>query len=175
MLTTLLLFSLLFALTSSYSPKECNATYYRLDLLRENSTSFLVHGLWIEQCAQCKQCGYPSMCARCQFNIYTLKPLFNALRANWFPGVDPRNNSLLMHEWCKHGTCTNMTQLDYFNKTLALYTELKQRDLLSLCDLSQNECSFSVDANFTIANETASFMQKTTFSTRRQSYKLDMP
>ena len=142
-----------------YSPTTCTAKYYRLSLLKKNDT-FLIHGLWIEQCEECPTCGYPSFCeSACKFNISKLAPIYDRIQENWFPGENPLNNSLLSHEWCKHGSCTNMTELAYFNMTLGLYDELVANDLLSLCN-QRSKGYFIVNQNFTITNTTMDLSKK---------------
>jgi ribonuclease I len=137
-----------------YSPDQCDPNYYRFSLLKKNST-FLIHGLWIEQCSECPSCGYPSACdPNCDFNVSKLAPLFTRLHQSWFPGGDPTKSSILPHEWCKHGTCTNFSEIDYFNKSLNIYQELLDKDLLSLCNYHSSECFFVLNKNFTIRNAT---------------------
>ena len=140
-----------------YSPNDCDPDYYRFSLLKKNSTTFLIHGLWIEECSQCPDCGYPSSCnPNCQFNVTKLSPIYNRLQRFWFPADDPRNNTLLSHEWCKHGTCTNKTEL---NISIIHSTSMRsclRKDLLSLCNYHTKECYFILDKNFTITNSTKS-------------------
>lgn len=137
-----------------YSPDQCDPEYYRFSLLKKNST-FLIHGLWIEQCAQCLRCGYPSSCdPNCDFNITELGPIWNDLHQYWYGGNDPSKNTLLPHEWCKHGTCTNLTELSYFNRSLNIYKQILDGDLLSLCNYHSNECYFILDKNLSITNST---------------------
>lgn len=90
----------------AYSPVHCTPSFYRFSLLRENTSTFWqVHGLWIEQCDECHLCGCPTDClAPCAFNASKLTPLRVVLQRFWFPGVDLRKNTLIAHEWCKHGT-----------------------------------------------------------------------
>jgi hypothetical protein len=155
----------------SYSPANCTPTYYRLSmLLDKQQRKFLVHGLWIEQCAECMDCGYPSFCGKPNYNVTTLEPLFDALEKQWYPGDVPATaNDLLFHEWSKHGTCfsllgkslgkTNLKSslsllgkslplFNYFNTTLTLYEEAQESGLLSTCDYTQSECYLLLDDNF---------------------------
>ena len=92
--------------------------------------------------------------------ILANSPIYDRIQENWFPGENPLNNSLLSHEWCKHGSCTNMTELAYFNMTLGLYDELVANDLLSLCNQRSKECYFIVNQNFTITNTTMDLSKK---------------
>jgi hypothetical protein len=138
-----------------YAPTRCTPSYYRFSLLK-HASRFLIHGLWIEECSECATCGYPSGCggAHCALNVSSLRPLFTQLHANWYPACPAENNSLLTHEWCKHGTCTNQTALEYFNTSLTLYGALLRRGMFADCDPTSKECYFVVDGNLTIANNT---------------------
>jgi ribonuclease I len=130
----------LLPLLLAFSPPVCTPTYYRFDLLRQHET-FLIHGLWIEQCKECLSCGYPSYCPQstcdiandCHFNISELAPIKDELDKYWFNGTN-----LLQHEYCKHGTCTNLTEYEYFATALKIYKTLD----LDKCDYSKKECWF---------------------------------
>jgi ribonuclease I len=126
-----------------YSPDTCDPIYYRFSLLKKNNT-FLIHGLWPQSCFDCSDCGFPSFCHKCSFNIGNLEPLFPRLQKDWFPGGDPRHNGLLTHEWCKHGTCTNMTDIKYFNTSLNIYDMLISKGLIQTCS---DTCYFNLDHN----------------------------
>lgn len=137
----------------NYSPKICNPTYYRLSLLKLNNT-FLIHGLWIEQCSECISCGYPTSCNNIKFNISELIPIFSNLKKFWYPAINPNLNDLIIHEWEKHGTCTNMSELNYFNTTIYLYKTLLNRKMLSNCDYNDDQCYFILYPNLTFSNST---------------------
>lgn len=147
-----------------YSPSTCTPDYYRFSLLKNNNT-FLIHGLWVEECAECPTCGYPSFCNQnnpnnqshviCNFDYRKVQPLWSSLQNLWYPGnQSAKNNKLLAHEWCKHGVCTNLTELQYFNTSLSLYKILVNDGLLDLCDYGKEECYFVVDKDFYIKNHT---------------------
>lgn len=131
-------------LLSTYSPKNCTPDYYRFSLLKSGN-EWLIHGLWIEQCNACGvTCGYPTFCNNIPFNISDLTPLFTPLSKNWYPGGDPNKNTLLSHEWSKHGTCfDNWTQYQYFNTSLGIYDQIIDNNLLSTCNKSS--CYFLLD------------------------------
>lgn len=142
-----------------YSPTKCDPNYYRFSLLMSNDT-FLIHGLWVEQCAQCPSCGYPSFCNTSgTFDYRSIQSLLPALQTQWYPGtsIPVKNNKILAHEWCKHGTCTNMTEFQYFNTSLAIYEKLVDSSLLKLCNrIPSNECYFILDKDLKITNTTLS-------------------
>ena len=103
--------------SNSYTPSYCTPTSWRLDMLRQ--TEWKVHGLWVERCAECETCGYPTACKACNFNISSLAPILPEIKRFWFNTGNL--SSFLQHEYCKHGTCTNYTEIDYFNTTLSIY------------------------------------------------------
>jgi hypothetical protein len=137
-----------------YSPKVCTPDYYLFSLLKSNDT-FLIHGLWVEECNECPTCGYPTFCnvvnSNCTFNITSLKSLINQLDKLWYPGNNINKiDQLLTHEWCKHGLCTNFTEFQYFNKSLSIYDRIVNQGYLDSCDYNQEECGFKLDINFRI-------------------------
>lgn len=134
-----------------YTNKNCTPSLYQISLLRQilppirtKVPRYLLHGLWVEKCSQCPACGFPTFCRNIKFNYTLLRPLYNILQRDWYPGnMDPKKNNLLRHEWNKHGTCTKFTQLQYFNQTLIVYNKLFQSGLISKCyEMEKNECSF---------------------------------
>uniref|UniRef100_A0A6C0JUR8 Uncharacterized protein n=1 Tax=viral metagenome TaxID=1070528 RepID=A0A6C0JUR8_9ZZZZ len=128
---------------TSYTPSYCTPTLWRLDMLSQYNTSFQqvwkVHGLWVERCAECESCGYPSDCKTCNFNISLLAPILPEIKRFWFT---PGNLSdFLQHEYCKHGTCTNYTEIEYFNTTLSIYHNVVSRcDESSFPNKTSREC-----------------------------------
>jgi len=150
------MFLLLAALSTTYSPTICDPVYYRMSLLKYNNT-FLIHGLWIEECAQCADCGYPTSCNNnCVIDFSAMFPLWKQLQQYWYPGPNMpiQNNKLLQHEICKHGSCFNGTQYEYMNRTLWIYDEIKQRGLMNLCNYKEKACFFILDKNFQVTNNT---------------------
>ena len=139
-----ILFSLIFA----YSPPICTPNYYRLALLPIDHTQWLIHGLWIEQCKECSSCSYPTECQKENYNVTLLRPIYKQLFEEWYPGGNPEQNKLLFHEWTKHGTCFNTSQLEYFNKTIFLFDTIVAKYGLENC--SGHECHFTLDKNFSV-------------------------
>ncbi|MBZ0216193.1 MAG: ribonuclease T2 [Fimbriimonadaceae bacterium] len=101
------------ALTLSWSP-----TYCASDAGRNNHQqcspgrrfAFVVHGLW----PQYEQ-GWP---AHCGGNGYVSDRLIDAMR-----DVMP-SKGLIIHQWRKHGTCSGLSQRDYFALTRRLFERI---------------------------------------------------
>lgn len=85
-------------------------------------THFTIHGLWPQYVAG----GYPSYCTNETFNSTIIESSIGmeTLEEYW-PNVqeDPKSanyTSFWSHEWSKHGTCTGLSQYDYFNSAINL-------------------------------------------------------
>jgi ribonuclease T2 len=82
---------------------------------------FTLHGLWPQYSAG----GYPQSCTTEAFNTSIPNAVgYNDMITYW-PNVkvaesDPTYDSFWEHEWSKHGTCSGLSQYDYFSKTLSL-------------------------------------------------------
>jgi ribonuclease I len=74
--------------------------------LKDSQPVFRIHGLWPSR----------EYCAGSSLNSTEIAPLMPWLQEYW-----SHNVSFLEHEWSKHGTCTSLTQYDYFRNALALY------------------------------------------------------
>jgi ribonuclease T2 len=44
---------------------------------------------------------------------------------------DPQYDSFWIHEWSKHGTCSGLTQLQYFNETIQLTQQIPTPSILT--------------------------------------------
>jgi len=115
-----------------YHPPYCNPTTFIFALLwldGDNNGEWRIHGLWPETCERCPNCGYPSYCRKVYFNRSTIDDLIPKIKHRWFP-----SRNLIEHEWLKHGSCTaNVTEFEYFNKTLSLW------DCISIKDECSND------------------------------------
>ena len=84
------------------------------------SNHFTIHGLW----PQFTSGGYPSFCTTEAFNSKVTTTIGDDMYTYW-PNIqssfdDPSYSSFWEHEWTKHGTCTGLSQVDYFQSTLSL-------------------------------------------------------
>jgi len=90
-----------FLLSLSWSPSYC-LTHDEDRAQCSKGYGFVLHGLW----PQNFDGGYPENCA----NDAPLSAAAEARGATLFPS--PR---LLQHEWQRHGSCSGLSALDYFN------------------------------------------------------------
>ena len=82
---------------------------------------FVIHGLW----PQYSSGGYPSDCTSESFDETVINEIGLEDMNHYWPNVkseptDADYDSFWQHEWTKHGTCSPLSQLDYFNTTLTL-------------------------------------------------------
>lgn len=107
---------------------------YQPEFCRENDERFVgchdpeeawkgqltIHGLWPNR----NSGTWPSTCSDEKFDISILQDLSDDLSLNW-PNVksspdSPGHESFWSHEWSKHGTCSGLSQWDYFRTALDL-------------------------------------------------------
>ncbi len=119
-----------------YHPPFCEPTSFIFALLWfAPQQEWKIHGLWPETCKECENCGYPSYCRKnsIYFNVTDIKKLEHEIQTLWYP-----LQGLVEHEWIKHGGCDgNVTEYEYFNTTLALWSCF---DYKNVCDLNKDEC-----------------------------------
>jgi ribonuclease T2 len=77
-----------------------------------------IHGLWPNN----DDGSYPQNCSDEKFDLSNLQPIRDELEQQW-PNIKALANStshveFWEHEWSKHGTCTGLSQLDYFSHAL---------------------------------------------------------
>lgn len=88
------------------------------------SNYFTIHGLWPQYSAG----GYPQDCTTEAYNPQTAKNIGSDILQYW-PDVeyalsDPLYTSFWEHEWTKHGTCSGLTQQNYFQYAINLIKAL---------------------------------------------------
>jgi ribonuclease I len=103
---------------------------------------FSIHGLW----PQYWNDSYPENCGS-HFNITIIKPIYDDLKIHWTDFKNPAN--FLKHEYLKHLTCINETDLDgdyrYF------WYGLQLRESLDLYNLfKKNQIVPSNEYNYTL-------------------------
>ena len=81
-------------------------------------THLTIHGMWPEY----KDGSWPSMCTREPLNKEVIDELKEGLNVYW-PNVkedlsDPEHDEFWRHEWSKHGTCSGLSQKEYFLSAL---------------------------------------------------------
>jgi ribonuclease T2 len=101
-----------YVFTLSWSPEYC-ADGNNTDQCRGNRRyEFIVHGLW----PQFERGGYPSNCAGTRQVPRTIVEEMLEI----MPSTD-----LIRHEWQKHGTCSGLSQQDYFKRVQDAYVLVK--------------------------------------------------
>jgi len=85
---------------------------------------FTIHGLW----PQFSSGGYPQYCTNEVYDSKVTTKIGSDMLKYW-PNIqyvfnDPLYTSFWEHEWSKHGTCTGLSQEDYFQITISLYLKL---------------------------------------------------
>lgn len=114
-----------YVLAISWSPEFCsqNASQspdnFQCAL---NQFEFVVHGLWGQNDKAKSKFDHPRNCAQSVVEPAIIKQMLCVL-----PG-----SKLIQGEWQKHGTCTGLTQKDYFSKTQILWSEFKRPTMQAL-------------------------------------------
>jgi ribonuclease T2 len=93
-----------YVLSLSWSPSYCEAegeNANRQQCAGGRPYAFVVHGLWPQF-----ERGFPSDCATTERDVgdATLRSLYDLMPAS----------GLIRHEWREHGTCSGLSQSDYF-------------------------------------------------------------
>ncbi|GAB1581666.1 ribonuclease [Phyllobacterium phragmitis] len=100
-----------YVLSLSWSPSYCATEGPRADRQQCASGrpySFVAHGLWPQY-----ERGYPQDCAIS--DRYVPRALVSSMR-----DIMP-STGLIVHEWRKHGSCTGLSQSDYFSTLRRAY------------------------------------------------------
>lgn len=83
--------------------------------------NFIIHGLW----PQYSSGGYPSSCTTEKYDSASAQYVGWDTMTQYWPDVkyvetDPNYTEFWEHEWSKHGTCSGLSQDDYFQTTVNL-------------------------------------------------------
>ena len=125
--------TLLYVYAYSWTPGFCYNQSYPGCLNPQEywGNNFTIHGLW----PQYSVSGYPSYCTSEPFDDdVPLQIGWDTMTELW-PDVqynedDPKYDSFWEHEWSKHGTCSGLTQTEYFGAGLNLTGVLLTPDVL---------------------------------------------
>jgi ribonuclease I len=102
-----------------------------------------IHGLWLNY-------SYPvehQFCNNSTLNLTNISELIPEMEINW-GSLYESNVEFWNHEWIKHGTCSNLTQYEYFSKGLQLHRELNDT-VLNYC-MNKGTCYINYDHNYTL-------------------------
>ncbi len=138
-----ILYNLLLLFASIY-----NFNYYNFALLKcDQSANFTIHGLW----PTIDEYDWPQYCnTSSYFNETAIEILQPELQSYW-TSCYQTDLKFWGHEWLKHGTCTNLTEFEYFRKTLDLYYFVRDNRLIEeKCHHEANQCMISFNKDWTI-------------------------
>lgn len=102
----------------------------------DGSSTWTIHGLWPQ---------WDDDCSGEDFDIDKLDSIRDRLDQDWYscPEYHDSNTKFWQHEWEKHGTCTGMSQVDYFSKGLNLYSTYR-----STCGDDDDQCDICLSRDF---------------------------
>jgi len=132
-----------YVLSLSWSPAFCASDAGRNSRQQcgaDRKFGFVVHGLWPQN-----DQGYPEFCGadkneRVPDNLG--RSMFDIM-----PSM-----GLIGHQWRKHGSCSGLTQKQYFDKTRDAYDRIKIPADLSTGDQSKRLSADAIEAAFVSAN-----------------------
>ena len=127
-----------YVLSLSWSPSYCEAEgsdANRQQCQSKRPYAFVVHGLWPQF-----EHGYPSRCPTDRPGVAddTLRKLYDIM-----PSA-----GLIRHEWTEHGSCTGLSQQDYFatlraaREHIAIPAEFRRLDAYRTVDPDEVEKAF---------------------------------
>jgi ribonuclease T2 len=123
-----------YVLAYSWQPQFCWGTTYPGCTNPEDfwKTHFTMHGLW----PQYTTTGYPSSCTTEKFDPAVTDAIGMDTMIQYWPNVKEAEGSANYddfwdHEWSKHGTCSGLTQTNYFQDSLNLIEKLGTPSVIS--------------------------------------------
>lgn len=110
-----------FFLEVTYQPEFCFEKHEEPEGChkpKKNWDRLTIHGLWPNN----NDGTYPQNCSKEKFDLTSLDTIRTELEDEWLnikalPG-SKSHAGFWEHEWSKHGTCTGLSQLDYFSGAL---------------------------------------------------------
>ncbi len=106
-----------YALVLSWSPTFCDSNAGRRNRAqcgKNRHYAFVVHGLWPQH-----EKGWPQNCRVKKGEFYIPRKVIDNML-----DIMP-SKRLVIHEWKKHGTCSGLSNKDYFAVTRQLYNSIK--------------------------------------------------
>ena len=120
--------------------------YYEFAMLKctDDARTWTIHGLW----PQHNNTVWPEYCkGNISLNLDKIRSLIPKLNMYW-TSCYGNNEDLWKHEWVKHGSCSNMTEFEYFNTTLELYKQYYESFFKYTCSKNTNHCIIPLSKNF---------------------------
>merc|ERR1712023_327119 len=111
--------------------------YYLLRLQKcKGQKEFTIHGLWWQN---------GDGCSGPKFNESALEDIEPKMEVDWMscPEYGGDNVGFWSHEWLKHGTCSNLTEHEFFETALNLYESHKDD-----CSEAAEQCSICFQPDF---------------------------
>ena len=109
----------------------CKIDQYVLAVQKLCKDEYTLHGLWGDPEKYCTSCTEEPF-SEDNLSEATLKDM----NMYWMSCVNGNDNDhFWRHEWSKHGTCSGMTQEEFFSKTISLFKEY-----IDLCPESHKTC-----------------------------------
>jgi len=115
--------SFCYVLAYAWTPEFCQASFPGCQRpLPYWISNFTMHGLWPQYTTTP---GYPSYCTKEPFDPSVTTSIGLPLMKHYWPNVkvadnNPDYTSFWEHEWEKHGTCTGLSQKQYFQYGIEL-------------------------------------------------------
>ncbi len=106
-----------YSLVLSWSPTFCDSNAgrrARLQCGKNRQYAFVIHGLWPQH-----EKGWPQYCRVKKGEFYIPRKVINGML-----DIMP-SKRLVIHQWKKHGTCSGLSNKDYFGVTRQLYNSIK--------------------------------------------------
>ena len=136
------LLAILYGELHSKENDELRVKFYYLSLLpaKDREFPYSIHGLWPQE-------GVRRTCKK--FDIERLRVILPELHANWHSSRGP-DEHFWKHEWEKHGSCTGLTEVEYFQKALDCFEKVKANGKEWV---QQRSNKIPFDLNFQIVSE----------------------
>ncbi|KOM51807.1 hypothetical protein LR48_Vigan09g046600 [Vigna angularis] len=107
--------------------------YNTCDASTTKPFKFTIHGLWPSDYGK----QQPEFCSVSKnSSIYLTKELVTKLDQDWPSYTTIRTNKeFWSHEWSKHGSCSNMSEIDYFKLALDIYANNDIQQILGYSNI----------------------------------------
>jgi len=106
-----------------------------------SSDFFTIHGIWPENLDG----SFPQFCGGRRFILNLIEPLILDLDKVW-PSNTGRNAGFWSWEWNKHGSCTGLSQLEYFQQALNYHSDFDMKGALA-----KSRITPSASRNYTLS------------------------